>query len=107
MESRHSHDLRIFPRRATNLVAVWLRDPAARAAALPGWVLDYSPAGLTVKVDQAIAVGTQLTIEAILDEGKTRTFEVRVQNCMPHPGHWRLGCAFTHTQHWDSLRVFG
>jgi PilZ domain-containing protein len=107
MTSSSHHDQRIFPRRPSAPVPVALYRDAATAVDWVGQVLDYSPSGLSVRVDQPLPIGLPLTIRIGSPAGAEPSFAVRVKNCHAQPDHWRLGCVFVPRQHWDDLTVFG
>jgi hypothetical protein len=93
---------RVFPRRCIEPVPVMLQ---GESETWVGHVLDYAPAGLSIRVDRSLTSGTRLTV---LPQGAGGpVFPVEVKNCHADEGGWRLGCEFLHLQHWDDLRVFG
>jgi hypothetical protein len=100
------HDKRLFPRRPTTPVPVILTDPTAAAGELAGQVLDYSPAGFTLQVEQALPVGRLVAVRPSRAADKPR-IEATVVSCSAHDDGWRLGCHFVHTHHFDELRMFG
>src|SRR5262245_5404737 len=100
------HEKRLFPRRPTSPVPVILADATAVAGEFAGQVLDYSPAGLTLQVEQALPVGMLVTVRPRRAADKPR-IEATVVSCSAHDDSWRLGCQFVHTHHFDELRMFG
>jgi hypothetical protein len=95
-------DKRLFPRRPTAPVSVLLSHDAG--ANLTGIVLDYSPAGLTIQVNQPIPASTVLRVQCA--RAGTDVLEAEVVRCLAHDGSWQLGCRFNPPRHWDDLWMF-
>lgn len=92
---------RCFPRRPVAPVAVHLQQDDGKN--LAGQVLDYSPSGLSVRVQEEVPLDALLKVLA----SRGARFEVRVRHCRAQGATWRLGCEFVEKQHWDKLRLFG
>lgn len=107
MAGAYHCDQRLFPRRPVPPVLVVLADVNSDGQALSGQVMDYSPSGLSVSVNRAVAVDTVLTVRPLATPATKPAFQIRVRNCQAHPDHWRLGCEFVRTQRWDDLWLFG
>jgi PilZ domain len=96
-------DKRLFPRRPTSPVPVLLSHETD--ADIPGTVLDYSPAGLTIQANLPVPADAIVRVQCV--RGGADSVEVRVVHCSAQEGSWQLGCRFEPTRHWDDLWMFG
>jgi hypothetical protein len=102
-----TRDRRVAPRRSGNLVPVLLSDAQALAEPFEGWVLDRSPGGLGLLVDEAVIVGSILSVRPAKSPPRFRWLQVEVKSCRPHQNSWSLGCQFLQRISWNDLRLFG
>jgi hypothetical protein len=99
-------DKRLFPRRPTAPVPVLLCHKAEPAREFPGEVLDYSPAGLSIQVREAVPANAVLLLRCVREGEDATRLEVHVTQCAARGDGWRLGCRFDRPQHWDDLHMF-
>jgi hypothetical protein len=102
-----TRDRRSDARRRGNLIPVLLSDAKGGADPFEGWVLDRSPGGLGLLVDEEVAVGAVLTVRPAKSPAKFRWLRVEVKSCRPHQTSWNLGCKFLQRVSWNDLRLFG
>ncbi len=100
-------DRRTSPRRKGNLVAVLISDAQGAAEPIEGWVVDRSPGGLGLLVDEEMAVGSVVTVRPGKARSDTRWIQVQVKSCRRERNSWNLGCQFVQKPAWSELRWFG
>lgn len=93
-------------RRRGNLKSVQVR-AEENAEPFEGWVLDRSPGGLGLLVDEQMPVGTVLSVRPHRCSPKFPWIPVEVRSCRPHQQSWNLGCQFLQRVSWNELRLFG
>lgn len=98
---------RATPRRRGNLVPVVLADADLSGEPIDGWVLDRSPGGLGILVDEEVPVGTVLNVRPAKCPVKVRGIRIEVRSCRPQHNNWNLGCQFLQKVSWNELRLFG
>jgi hypothetical protein len=96
---------RASPRRKGNPVSVQIHHGDLEYT-IEGWVLDRSPGGLRLLVDECIAPGTLLNVRPAKDE-HLPWVEVKVRNSRPERKSWNIGCEFVEKITWEKLRYFG
>ena len=96
---------RATPRRKGNPVSVQIHQGDIEYT-IEGWVVDRSPGGLRLLVDESIAPGTLLNVRPAKDD-HFPWVEVKVKNARPERKSWNLGCEFVHQISWEQLRYFG
>jgi hypothetical protein len=94
-------------RRGGNPVAVLLSEKDSGRPPMHGWVIDRSMGGLCLTVDEAIPVGTALTVRAIKAPSAAPGVDVEVKSCRRGTEAWELGCQFLKTPPWAVLLLFG
>jgi hypothetical protein len=101
-------DRRLVPRRIGNPVPVLVSDREALVTPVRGWVVDRSPRGIGLELEEegAVDVGTILTVRP-LDLAPTPWVLIEVRNRQQMGGIWRLGCLFVKPPAWDVLMKFG
>lgn len=102
-----ARDRRSEPRRKGNLVAVHISDAQATAPPIEGWVVDRSQGGLGVLVDEAVALGTILSVRPVKTRPPARWIQIEVKSCRQERNSWNLGCQFVQRPGWNDLRHFG
>ncbi len=96
---------RAVPRRRGHPVAVVACSPGAPRT-LRGWVIDRSPEGLRLVLDEAIAVGAVLKVRPTHHLAGFAWYEVEVRNCRLEQNVWIVGCQFKDKLTWSDLRLF-
>jgi serine/threonine protein kinase len=94
---------RAAPRRGGNPVSLLLAETPSAAEPLRAWVLNRSPDGLGLMVEDAVEIDTVVHVQP----PGARWFAVRVIYCFPERIRWRVGCQFVDRLSWDELRLFG
>lgn len=97
---------RIAARRQGNPVPVLVSDAMSKAEPAHGWIVDRSSTGLGILADEAIELGTTITVRADVPVG-ARWFPCRVIHCNAERASWRVGLQFSATLSWSDLRAFG
>src|SRR5207245_9459784 len=85
---------RTASRRKGNPVPVTLSNARATSPALDGWIIDRSGTGIGVLVDEAVEVGTVLSVRPTKAHSGFGWLQVEVKNCRPDKSNWKLGCQF-------------
>jgi len=94
-------------RRGGAAVAVLISDAQCKGPPHQGWVMDRSTGGLRVAVNQAIPLGTILSLRPSHAPETTPSVQVEVTNCQECKPHWEIGCRFLRTPSWSVLLLFG
>jgi serine/threonine protein kinase len=94
-------------RRAGNPVSVVVTSAGGRGETLSGWVLNRSSSGLGLLVDEALEVGTVVTVQPTKSNPGPRPIPVRIMYCIPERASWRVGCQFVDKPSYEELRLFG
>jgi serine/threonine protein kinase len=97
---------RTAPRRAGNPVSVVIA-PADGAEPLSGWVLNRSSGGLGLLVDEALEVGTVVSVQPTKSSIGPRAVQVRVVYCIAERASWRIGGQFVEKPTPEEMRLFG
>jgi hypothetical protein len=98
---------RAIPRRTGNPTSVTFTIGEAGDDPLSGWVVDRSPQGIGMLVDDALDVGAVLTVKPNAAPQECPWFKVEVRHCQPEKGQYRVGCRFQNNPSWQHLRYFG
>jgi serine/threonine protein kinase len=98
---------RAAPRRGGNAVSLLIAESPSAAEPLRGWVLNRSPGGLGLMVEDAVEIDTIVHVQPQGANFGDRWFPVRVIYCFAERIRWRVGCQFVDRLSWDDLRVFG
>jgi hypothetical protein len=98
---------RTMPRQRGNPAPIRVGHPHLAMENLQGWVIDRSPDGICLILDEAVAAGTILNIQPVHHLANMSWFQVEVKNCRPERTIWILGCQFMHRLSWNELRLFG
>jgi hypothetical protein len=107
MAAGQARDRRAEPRRHGNLTPVLLADVGRDTEPVEAWVLDRSPGGLGLLVDEPIPVGATFHVRPSRGSSRSRWIPLRVRNCRPYQGGWNVGCQFMDRIPWNELRSFG
>jgi serine/threonine protein kinase len=102
LSERRSH-----PRRAGNPIPVLILDSFHPDEPLHGWVMDRSPGGVGLLVEDALEVDTLVQMRPDVPHLQTFWLQVRVVYCQRERLRWRVGCQFVKKLSWEELRVFG
>src|SRR5262249_17741788 len=94
-------------RRGGNPAPVLISEKTPGGPVMHGWVIDRSMGGLCLTVDDAIPVGTLLTVRAVKAPSAAPAVDVEVKSCRRGKEEWELGCQFTKTPPWAVLLLFG
>lgn len=102
-------DRRLSPRRKGNLVALLISNAQASSEPVQGWVVDRSQGGLGVLVDEAVPLGTILSVRPTKAKAQVpfRWIQVEVRSSRRQRNSWNLGCQFLEKLTWNDLRMFG
>jgi hypothetical protein len=95
---------RATPRRTGNPTSVTIR---IGEETLSGWVVDRSPLGVGMLVDDALEAGALILIKPNAAPSDCPSVEGEVRHCQPEKGQYRVGVRFTNTLSWQHLRYFG
>ncbi|MFL5243245.1 MAG: PilZ domain-containing protein [Gemmataceae bacterium] len=98
---------RAIPRRMGNPTSVTYTIGEAADDPLSGWVVDRSPQGIGMLVDDALEVGAVLTVKPNAAPSECPWFKAEVRHCQPEKGQYRVGCRFQNNPSWQHLRYFG
>jgi hypothetical protein len=104
-EPSRCRERRASPRRKGNPVSVQIHQGDLEYI-VEGWVIDRSPGGLRLLVDESIAPGTLLSVRPAKEE-HLPWVEVEVKNARQERKSWNLGCEFVDKISWEKLRYFG
>lgn len=107
MNDPSRRDQRFFPRRSARPVPVLLFRADRADPPIFGQVRDYSPSGVNIQVEEAVAIGTMLLLRLASPNPSEWEPRLLVEHCHFQDGEHRLGCKFSEMQHWDELQVFG
>lgn len=72
-----------------------------------GWVIDRSMGGVCLTMDEAIAVGSILSIKPLNAPGNLPWVQIEIRSCRKRDVHWELGCMFVRPPAWSVLLLFG
>jgi hypothetical protein len=100
-------DRRAVLRRSGNPVSIVFTRENAEDDPYPAWVVDRSPQGLGLMLDDTVAVGDLLRIRPTNPPQECPWFELEVRHCEAVKGRWRVGCQFLANPSWKHLRYFG
>jgi len=106
-EHAGSQDRRTMPRRKGNPVSVLVSGAAPNSFSVHGIVVDRSPDGLCLIVEQDIPVGTKLLVRPAQNLIDSDWFPVEVRSSRAELKIWVLGCRFLRRLTWSNLRLFG
>lgn len=97
------------PRRKGNLVSILVSIGDSEPEPLSGWVVDRNQDGIGLLLDDAIPVGTILSVRptATSTSIATRWLQVTVRNCRKERSSWHIGCQFMQAVSWEELQTFG
>jgi serine/threonine protein kinase len=98
---------RAAPRRTGNAVSLLIAESPSSAEPLRGWVLNRSPGGLGLMVEDAVEIDTVVHVQPQGANLGARWFPVRVIYCFQERIRWRVGCQLVDRLSWDELRLFG
>jgi hypothetical protein len=98
---------RIAHRRNGNLVNVMVSDADRAAPSWSGVVTNRSVGGLRLVQDNAVAVGTVLSVRPGRSSEPVPWTQVEVRNCQKTATGWELGCSFVRTPPSTFLWEFG
>ena len=98
---------RAAPRRKGNPVPVLLSNDSASMDPFQGWVLDRSSGGLRILVDQAVTVGTVLSIRQAKAHASFPWIRIQVRSCQPERNSYALGVQFVAKPAWGEMQAFG
>lgn len=76
------------------------------SAPFPGWVVDCSPTGVGIMVEQLVAVGAVLSVRPTNAPQRFRWVQVEVRNCHTVRNRWNLGCKFVRDLPIEDLDLF-
>jgi hypothetical protein len=99
-----SNERRASPRRTANPTSVTI---TFGEEILSGWVVDRSPLGVGMLVDDALEAGALILIKPNAAPPDCPSVEGEVRHCQPEKGQYRVGIKFTNTLSWQHLRYFG
>lgn len=98
-------------RRKGNPVSVLFAVDDNRTSPLPGWVLDRTPEGLGLLLDDPIDIGCVVSVRPTNhpthSTNPARWLQAIVTSCRPERNSYRIGCRFLHHVSWDDLHLFG
>lgn len=105
--SLNGHERRTSARLPAAQMLITVCHPGGTADPQPGWVVDYSPSGLGILVDEEIPAGNMLHIRPFQAADDVPWVDVTVRHSRHDQRGWRLGCQFRAEVTWDDLRLFG
>jgi hypothetical protein len=94
-------------RRRGTQVAVLLKDDVEKGSPRNGWILDRSPCGLGMLVEEPISVGVIVSVRAAHATSVIPWVDVEVRNCREDRYGWIVGCEFVKTPPTAVLWQFG
>src|SRR5271154_1179226 len=96
-----------LPRRKGNPVSVLISGTGTDASSFQGVVVDRSPDGLCLIIEQEVPVGTRLLVRPAHNLISSDWFPIEVRSCRPELKIWIVGCCFLRRLTWSNLRLFG
>jgi hypothetical protein len=98
---------RAAQRRRGHAITVEMLRPDDPSSLQGGWVIDRSPGGLRVEVEQPVEVETVLKVRPSNAGETTPWTEVVVKSCLKEEGGFHVGLQFVRTPSYNVLMLFG
>jgi hypothetical protein len=101
------HDRRLAPRRWGDPREVRLARPEAGGPEIHGLVINRSPGGVGLLLDEAVPVGVRLRLRLVGVPADVPWLAVQVKHCRAAGLHWFIGCEFGEPPPRNVLAWFG